>query len=613
MLSPKLPPSDSRHLPPVLDLVANVLLAGGVLTLLLLPSSVFPRVLRLVPLCYAVGYLLLRLWMARHGGAGPRSTGSRWQEWIQIAALLFIFSSLIPMSVTATRLHGDTRFSQNKKVAEALQTVEQLQLGESPASQGKGYALTRNKAGTIRVLLLLLAMHAAYQLSMLIPPQRRELQLWLLAFFGAAVAVAGIVSKHAYPQGHTLWWIFPTAGKSLPGPLACFVNPNHYAAYLAMLCPCALALTIGACQRRRLFSALIGTALLLVMVQGLLVSHSRGGLLAFAVGIVAVACLCLLRGRVLSALIIALLLGVMAFNIPILLSETYRERLSALLDLDADDSYRTRVQAWADSRQIIRQYPLLGAGANAFRMVFPQVRSESTQARMTHAENEYVQLLTDFGLFGAALFFCILTCMLWRMGKQILHRGRDLDVMALAATGSLAAIAAHATVDFALHIPHYALSAAVLLGVTQAAFRSEPTDAPRPSSSPMSLTPALILLALTLTVVLTWGRRQHLDSSSHIRRTSYAKLCRALRSAPTSPQVWQRLGQKALKENELDARLFGEACLTQAGIYDPKDYTLWYEIGAARLSLGDRQGARQAQKHVQSLKDWYWPEDLEVY
>ncbi|MDA1044337.1 MAG: O-antigen ligase family protein [Verrucomicrobia bacterium] len=605
-------PSAPQMAAPLIDIAASVLLAGGVITLLVLPSNLFPVVLRAVPLTYAIGLLGLRLASMRHRhvlcAAPPRL-----QEWLQLAALLGILLTLVPSPLAGTRVHGSTRFSQNQRVETALQEARNLQLVDDESGLGSGYAHTRNKAGTVRVLLSLLAMHAAYFVAVLIPARRREFQLWLLAFFGAAVAIAGVVSQRYAPQGQTLWWIFPTESESLPGPLACFINPNHYAGYLAMLSPCALALSFGAWRRRRLLTAMLASSLFVLMALGLSVSQSRGGLLAFTVGIAAVAACCLLRGRILAGLAIAALLAGMALNLPVLLSDTYRERLSALIDLKADDSYHTRMQAWADSKEIIRKYPLLGAGANGFRMVFPQVRSESTQARMTHVENEYVQLLTDFGIVGAVLFLTILACMLTRMGQRLFLRAREIDIANLAAVGSLAVIGAHAVVDFALHIPLYAVTAAIVLGLGHGAAMDG--DAPRESHLGKGITiwTAALLLTLSAGVVLTWGRLQHLDSIGHIKRARYAKLSLALRWAPTSPQIWQRLGERGLREQELNARIFGEACLTQAGIYNPKDYTLWYDIGMARLSLGDRQGARQAQKHVQSLKDWYWKEDLEVY
>jgi O-antigen ligase len=48
-------------------------------------------------------------------------------------------------------------------------------------------------------------------------------------------------------------------------------------------------------------------------------------------------------------------------------------------------------------------YPIAGAGANAFRMVYPQYRTASSAGFMTHAHNEYAQLLCETGVIGLCM------------------------------------------------------------------------------------------------------------------------------------------------------------------------------------------------------------------
>ncbi|MFT5240987.1 MAG: O-antigen ligase [Candidatus Promineifilaceae bacterium] len=592
------------------DAALSILLAVSILILLILPNTIFPEILRTIVLLFSFAYLGMRFIQRHHNTQAARST--RIQEWLQLASLLLILLTLVPMPLQTTRLHGSTRYAQNEAVHDAIARSTELGLTRDATKYGDGFAFTRNKSGTIRVLLILLAMHSAFFVCRSISSERRELLLWIMAFAGAAVALGGAISRDYYPQGHTLWWLLPTNGTSLPGPLGGFINPNHFAGYVALVTPCAMALAIGAFARRKWFRGLIAIALVFLLALGIMASHSRGGLLAYVCGIGTVGLVCMLRGRILAVLLVAAVLVGLAFWTPVIISDAYRSRLGDLLSLEDDDSYRTRMQAWSDSTQLVARYPLLGAGANGYRMVFPQSRTASTHARMTHAENEYVQLLVDFGLIGAILFFAILSCIVYRVAGALFRTDRGLQAVPIAAAGALSVVAVHSLVDFALHIPVYAMTATVLIGLVgdrpNATLQSPTQNGPwRPFIAPASV----VLMAAVL--VFVWGKRQHIDSSSHVNNAGYNKICRVLRWAPTSPQGWERLGRRALKETSLETRMFGEVCLTQAGTYDLKQYTLWYDIGMARLALGDRQGARAAQLHVQSLKDWYWREDIEMH
>ncbi|MDE0838576.1 MAG: O-antigen ligase family protein, partial [Kiritimatiellae bacterium] len=592
------------------DALLSILLAAGILLLLILPNTVFPEILRTIVLLFSLAYLGMRVLQRPHKMRPARHT--RIQEWLQLAALLLILLTLVPMPLQTTRLQGSTRYAQNETVDDAITRSTELGLTRDATKYGDGFAFTRNKSGTIRVLLILLAMHSAFFICRSISSERRELLLWILAFAGAAVALGGAISRTYVPQGHTLWWLLPTNGTSLPGPLGGFINPNHFAAYVALVTPCAMALAIGAFARRNWLRGLIAVALVFLMALGIMASHSRGGLLAYVCGIGTVGVVCMLRGRILAFLLVAAVLVGLAFWAPVIISDAYRSRLGDLLSLDEDDSYRTRMQAWSDSTALVARYPLLGAGANGYRMVFPQIRTASTHARMTHAENEYVQLLVDFGLIGALLFFAILSCIVYRVTGALFQNDAGLQAVPIAAAGTLSVVAVHSLVDFALHIPVYALTATLLIGlVGDRPSTAQQSPTPDPPWRPLIAPTSVVLMAAIL--VLVWGKRQHIDSRTHINSAGFNKMCRILRWAPTSPQGWERLGRRTLKEKPLEARMFGEACLTQAGTYDLKDYTLWYDIGMARLSLGDRQGAQAAQKHVQSLKDWYWREDIKMH
>ena len=160
MPSPDTSSSPAPRPPPLFDIAANVLLASGAVVLLVLPTNLFPVVLRVVPLLYAIALLGLRLWSLRLREFRQTSR-PRIQECLQLAALLGILLTLVPAPLAATRVQGATRFSQNQRAELAVQDVQRLGLSDTVSQYGQGYALTRNRAGTVRVLLVLIAMHGA--------------------------------------------------------------------------------------------------------------------------------------------------------------------------------------------------------------------------------------------------------------------------------------------------------------------------------------------------------------------------------------------------------------------------------------------------------------------
>ena len=526
--------------------------------------------------------------------------------------LLTLLASSVPLPLSLTRITGHTRHEQNVRASQALDEAAALDLVRP---QPRAYALTRNRVGTFRVTALILAAFSAGWLAALSNAAHRMHVLRGLLAIGVWIAVGALISLLLYPQGDTIWWLF-RIGHVLPGPVACFINRNHLGGYLAILCPAGLALAVSALERRRLLDGLIMLAAVGILIVAALLTLSRGAALATAVAVLATGIALLLHGRRLAGLTLftaVLLILVSAPRLPI---PGIRERFDSLHSADPGNSLRTRAAAWRDSFEIWRTYPIMGAGADAFRMVHPQHRRTTRGSRMAFPENEYVQLLTDAGFLG--LILTIALCATLKPRLRLLQRSppHDAFVIPVAAGAGLTAAAVHAVIDFSPHVPLYAVTLATLVGMTV----HIPPDIPRGLRPPAAARRLSILVtgfAFLMSIALTFFHREMrmYDSKSYIARLRPDRLALALRWAPTSSTIWYAMGRAACFLDTIEGGEFGEACITQSVTYDPQNYRFWRELGHLRLSLGDKAGAREAFKRTQALRSWVKvpeiPEDTE--
>jgi len=509
--------------------------------------------------------------------------------------LLFLLLSALPVPLMLSKLAGQPRAAQNEAVADALRQARKLGLD---APGGTFFSLTRNRAGTLRLTLLAIAVFSSASLAAGL--DRRDRMLCRDAFIalGAAMAVAGLVSLSIKPQGSTLWWLFQ-AGDHLPGPLGGFVNRNHFAGFLAMLVPPAMALAVTAFSSKHPLKGGLTAVAAALMVLTVLLSLSRGATLACAAGVLTTAAL-LLRHRkthVFMTLVAITLLSALALH-KLPRTEDIRSRLNTLKDPVHTQSGQTRLNAWRDSVYICATYPLIGAGPNAFRFVYPQHRRTSAREFMTHPENEYVQLATETGLVGMTLALGLILAV-----ARLLNAGRTpAGVLEPGTAGCVAVIAVHAGLDFPLHIPLYAVGAAVLLGL---AIPRKPRGGP--AALPRLLPGLAVALPVIVGVLLLVDAGVGLysaDSRSRMERASPRELGRMLTWSPTAWQAWYHFGRQACLMGRPECVEFGEACIARAAECDPNNYLIWMQLGKLRLSMGNRAGARAAFARVRALREW---------
>jgi O-antigen ligase len=177
-----------------------------------------------------------------------------------------------------------------------------------------------------------------------------------------------------------------------------FETGNSLAGYLILVLPLAAARL--ATTRKSLERGLCGVAMLL-MLRALWLAGSRGGLVAFLVSMMVLAC-CIPRRRVAAASVagIAALLLVIGLrggleHIPML------ERFSVLTDVKDVETFQWRQEQWGIFVDRIKDRPLLGYGSDVDESL-----KDLDRARTAH--NAFLALSVKSGIPAAAAWACVL-------------------------------------------------------------------------------------------------------------------------------------------------------------------------------------------------------------
>jgi O-antigen ligase len=234
----------------------------------------------------------------------------------------------------------------------------------------------------------------------------RPILAWTLFAAAAIVAVVSFATRH--PGSEAIYGLRFTPGWTGFGP---FPNRNHSADFFAMAavlgCGC---LTWTALHKKWILFA-AGVPLIGLIVVALLVTESRGGLVAFAAGLGFFLLLCVWKVRsrraVAAAVGAALFFGALA----LIFGAQVFARFQA--PAGGEISTLTRLQIWRDTLTMWKDAPLLGHGLNSFASVYPMYQTIELENQMyIHPESSWLQWLVELGAVplllaavAAVLFF----------------------------------------------------------------------------------------------------------------------------------------------------------------------------------------------------------------
>lgn len=399
----------------------------------------------------------------------------------------FLFIGITGVSIlwlTDSAINGELRFSRNKLQVPLIGLIliglfqllplrnagispELLNLSTSSTLSLDGYATRLFVLQLIALLVFFAAM-----LTYLNNQHRLRALTNFIIIFGFSLAILGILQRLS---SNKIYWIREVY---MARPFGTYINSHHFAALMEM----TIAVTLGlvytrSVQREKQFLYIFAT---IIMGVALLMTNSRGGLISLF-GVIAFLTLAtFLRAgltnedeevlddefsekisvfeRKLMQFGGGLALLIVVVGIGLFLSRENSISRSVTLAQSGGDFSTGRLHFWGVSWEIIKNYPIFGVGFDAFGVAYTKYDSWNGTMRVERAHNEYLQALTDAGIFGLV---CVIA-FIFRFFRQGFHNlSLTLDPFRRGAiVGALAGcfgIFIHSFFDFPLRTPANAL------------------------------------------------------------------------------------------------------------------------------------------------------------
>lgn len=368
----------------------------------------------------------------------------------------------------------------------------------------------------------------------------------LVCVYAVAIVVAVVGLAQMRTVGPLmLYGLRPVApGRSPFGP---YYNYNHAANLLAIgaLAGSALIAVRISAGRERTPDFWAKTVLMccpLVLVLGALAaSTSRAGLLSLLVGGVSLACLGPKSARRWSAGI----LSISAAAILVLLQAASWLGRFEKESLQASVAFRGEL--YRGAMNSIADFPLFGVGLGAVREIYPAYQQASVIGIVEHVHSDYLELLMQVGI-GGMLLAVFAAVSLARLKPDFKE-----DWISAGAISAVFAAAAHALVDFNLHIPANAVLTFALAGLAFSGKRVNTSALFRSGAGLAVIAAALILVVPPSTKALKVAAQiqARADASpADAQRLSREALKVSMRAAADTPddrRVW-KISAEALRK-----------------------------------------------------------------
>ncbi|MGI8956481.1 MAG: O-antigen ligase family protein [Chthoniobacterales bacterium] len=400
-------------------------------------------------------------------------------------------------------------------------------------------------------------------------------------------------------------------GRRASGFYAC---PNHFAGLVEVIGIFCFSL---ACWSRwptwaKLLVGYAGG----ICFAGLALTGSRGGYLGAVASMLVVAVLTLLvlrragaalfwRTALGGGILALLLVGALFFGFQ--KSDYLSGRAQNVID-----TQNVRIDLWKAAIEQWELRPIFGTGSGTYLYYGRHFRSERVQLDPVEVHNDYLHLLAEYGILGAAGFLFFLGAHLWRgwegfqkLGpRRLALSGLPLSnnlALNIGAFGAIAAYIVHSVFDFNLHIPANLCLLAFVFGIFANPGRERGKD---PAETPPKLDwtrLALPVLGLVLLAgSLRYARAEYfaerarvaLRDGRHLSAMRWAQQAVALDDQ--NPETLFYLGESRVRRaealsNPLAGVSFYESALNplqRALALAPHDETFLIALGRVYDALG---------------------------
>jgi O-antigen ligase len=525
----------------------------------------------------------------------------------------------------------------------------QLVPGLGPA----GGPVSIDPFSTQRYLFTALVYAGAWALVLLVVNSRERAGMLLGAVLAAGVLqAAAAVALYSGGASYTLFFAEFDQGSRTMGT---FVNPDHLAGYMELTLAAGLgwlvaqfvggAESTGTGWRAKVVRAMsfmlspkmLMRLMLVILVIALVMTRSRMGNGAFLLSLFLLAALVAIRSRRLRRPALWLVASMAVVDVLIIGQYVGLDRVvqrikdtpltnappqaavfgqaTTAAPPPREESLQQRLEVPTLSLQLVAQRPWLGHGGGSFYTAVPPIKNERLSLYWDHAHNDYVQVASDTGLVGLALWLTVGLATAWRAWRLLPDgQGSTPRGAGVAALMALMCMGLHSVVDFNLHIPANALTFTVLLALVWAL----PEEGRGPHQGrPAWLWPLAVLAWGVAAWMLVEGQRMlRADLASAGARQQVvlwvagigpapstaqwegarADIQRSIDLQPRSPEWQERMGdvfsvagQINWQNGELRVKHFKAA----AGYYEaatalrPSEPGTWAMLSAARQAAGE--------------------------
>jgi O-antigen ligase len=343
-----------------------------------------------------------------------------------------------------------------------------------------------NADASSAILMKIAACGAIFVMARATCRDRRRARLFLVLFLASAVLVTAYGLLMQASNGSCFVFNYNKRPNDAMTPVyefhcslsGTFVNSNSFAPYAGMALVVAMGLIFSRANGRSQDSEelelrssastwLTGAravylASSLLLFGGLLLSDSRAGFGATALGAVLLGAL-LLRGRWPShpafgwALAVAILVAAV---LVLITGGAFFHKVSQLSENDVLQRFRI----WQIAAAALGQSPWLGWGMGRFPDVYSLLQPPDLQTANDKAHSTPLEWLVDLGIPAAMCAFATVLIPLAVCLRGCLRRRSDRYLPAVAFAASMVAVL-HSTVDFSLQIPAIGFVVSALLGL----------------------------------------------------------------------------------------------------------------------------------------------------
>ncbi len=345
-------------------------------------------------------------------------------------------------------------------------------------------SISVNRDLTTLALVRLVTAASVFWLAVQLCRSEPAARTFMMAFIAisSGYAIYGLV---AFAMAHSAK--VPLEHSSLNFVTSTFYDHNHYATYAGMGLVAVCGLILRIYQREvpiaggsfrfkiatfieasgRTTALLLGSAFLLLLA--VLLTGSRGGIVAMVIGVSALGVLTLgrhMRGA-------AGLRGAIVIGVVLIASIVV---FSGALVSQINENGLPSESIWAAQTITLRSIfdsPLLGYGYGTFADVFPMFRDRSVGVLETweQAQNTYLEAFQGLGLVFGSLLFASVILLVFRCFKGATGRQEGMTIPSVAVSAA-ALVGVHSLVEFSMQIQAVALTFMALLGAGVAQSKS---------------------------------------------------------------------------------------------------------------------------------------------